>query len=175
MTTPDENTGSLEGLEALAGMAQQVDGANPSAEQQQAEQAKAAAASEFDQAAMQWGMLMFTVGGFAQMIAPELKPVYTEENCFRWGQQANAVAQKYGWGSPSRMPELALITSTAGFAVPTFFLIREKLREAKEGKGPQSWLNKFGLWWRTRKARQAGAAMADPKKAAEAMAGDGSK
>jgi len=142
-------------LEQLANMAQEADAANPSAEQQQAQQVEAAAVSQADIAAKQWGMMMFTIGGFACMIAPELRQVYSEERCFAWGQQANAVAEKYGWNGPSAMPELALIASTAGFAVPTYFLLREKVAAAKDGKGPASWLAKVGLWWRTRKARAA--------------------
>lgn len=171
MTTPENNTTA--GLEALASMTAQVDAANPSAEQQQADQQQQAEATEAEQGAQQWGMLMFMVGGFAQMLAPELKPVYSEERCFDWGKNANAVASKYNWGSPSKMPELALLASTASFAVPTFFLVREKLREAKEGKGPGTWIEKFGLWWRTRKVRKAGAAMADPKQAAQPGAPNG--
>lgn len=151
MTT--ENTHDASRLEALAAMTAETDADNPSPEQQQAEAAEQAAASEAEQSAKQWGMLMFTIGGFAQMIAPELKPVYSEERCFAWGQQANAVAEKWGWGGPSAMPELALIASTAGFAVPTYFLIRQRMKEATEGKGPATWLAKVGLWWRTRKAR----------------------
>lgn len=150
MTTATNPAASLE---ALAGMTQETDAANPGAEQQQAQAEEQARASEADMAAKQWGMLMYTVGGFAQMIAPELKQVYSEDRCFAWGQQANAVAEKYGWNGPTAMPELALIASTAGFAVPTYFLIRDKMAQAQDGKGPQSWLAKVGLWWRTRKAR----------------------
>lgn len=142
-------------LEALGGMAEELDAANPSQEQQQQQAEEQAQAAEADMAAKQWGMLMFTVGGFACMVAPELKPVYSEERCFNWGQQANAVAEKYGWSGPSAMPELALLASTAGFLVPTFFTIRAKIAEAKDGSGPAGWLAKVGLWWRTRKARKA--------------------
>lgn len=142
-------------LEQLASMTQEADAANPSAEQQQKQQQQVEQATAADIAAKQWGMLMFTVGGFACMIAPELRQVYSEERCFAWGQQANVVAEKYGWNGPSAMPELALIASTAGFAVPTFFLLREKIAAAKNGTGPAGWAAKLGLWWRTRKARRA--------------------
>lgn len=142
-------------LEQLASMTQEADAANPSAEQvqQQAAQVEQATAAEI--AAKQWGMMMYTVGGFACMIAPELKQVYSEERCFAWGQQANVVAEKYGWNGPSSMPELALIASTAGFAVPTFFILREKIAAAKNGAGPAGWAARVGLWWRTRKAKKA--------------------
>lgn len=141
-------------LEALAGMAQETDAANPDPQAAQRAAAEQAQAAQADAAAKQWGMLMYTVGGFAQMIAPELKAVYSEERCFAWGQQANAVAEKYGWNGPSAMPELALLASTAGFAVPTYFIVRERLAQAEKG-GPQGWLSRMGLWWRTRKARAA--------------------
>jgi hypothetical protein len=159
-------------LDALAGMTQQTDAENPSAEAQAEQAHQQAQQSEADAAAKQWGMLMYTVGGFAQMIAPELKQVYSEERCFQWGQQANSVAEKYGWNGPSAMPELALIASTAGFAVPTYFLIRAKVQEAQKGNGPQSWIAKMGIWWRTRKARAA--ATAQPAPAPEARP-DGSE
>lgn len=141
-------------LEQLEAMTKEADAANPSAEQvhQQAQQVEQATAADI--AAKQWGMLMYTVGGFACMVAPELKQVYSEDRCFSWGQSANVVAQKYGWNGPSAMPELALIASTAGFMVPTFFLLREKINQAKPGNGPAGWAARVGLWWRTRKARK---------------------
>lgn len=146
-------------LEALGGMTEELDAANPDPAQRQAEEAAQAAeverATAADLAAKQWGMLMFTIGGFACMVAPDLKPVYSEERCFNWGQQANTVAEKYGWNGPSAMPELALIASTAGFAIPTFFAVRASIAAARDGKGPAGWLARVGLWWRTRKARKA--------------------
>lgn len=144
---------SMEKLEALGDLTQQVDAENPDPAQRQAEAQQAAEEAQSDVNAKQWGMLMYTVGGFAQMIAPELKPVYSEERCYQWGQQANAVAEKYGLNGPSVMPEIALIASTAGFAVPTYLLIRAKLETAKEAK-EGTLLQKMGLWWRMRKARR---------------------
>ena len=152
MSTEDTQQGAAR-LEALAGMTAETDAASPSPEQQQAAAAEQAQEAEADQNARQWGMLMFTLGGFAQMLAPELKPVYTEDRCLMWGQQANAVAEKYGWNGPSHLPELALIASTAGFLVPSYFVISEKIKKAKEGNTPDSLITKIGLWWRTRKAK----------------------
>lgn len=141
-------------LEALAGMTQEADAANPSAEQQQQAAAQQAQASQADAAAKQWGMLMYTIGGFAQMIAPELKPVYSEERCFSWGQQANAVAEKYGFNGTSAMPELALIASTAGFFVPTWLMIKQRLSQAKAVKDG-TLVEKLAAWWQHRKATRA--------------------
>ena len=134
-------------------MTQETEAANQSQEDQQQAAAKQSKAAEADTAAKAWGMMMYTIGGFCQMIAPELKPVYSEERCFQWGQQANTVAEKYGWNGPSALPELALIASTAGFAVPTFFLMKARIKAAQGEPGPASWVAKMGLWWRTRKAR----------------------
>ncbi len=159
MTDTTETIQPASRLEALAGMTQEADAANPSAEQQQAAAVEQAQATEAEQSAKQWGILMFTIGGFAQMIAPELKAVYSEDRCLAWGMQANAVAEKYGMNGPSAMPELALIASTAGFFLPTFFIVRSKIKEAKDGTGPASWAARAGLWWRTRRARRAAAAM----------------
>lgn len=147
-------------LEALGGMVDELDGANPDPAQQEAQAAEQARVSESDMAARQWGMLMFTIGGMACMVAPDLRPVYSEDRCFMWGQQAQAVAEKYGWNGPSKMPELALIASTFGFAVPTYFAVRAQVEAARDGKGPAGWLAKAGLWWRTRKARKAAATAA---------------
>lgn len=164
---------STEGLESLGGMAAEVDGANPSAEQKQATHDVQRIQSEADQGAQQWGMLMYGIGGMLQMIEPELKPIYSEERCFAWGQQAHAVAKKHGWGVPDNMPELALIGSTIGFAMPSFFMVRERIKQVREGRGPVSWLNKVGMWWRTRKARNMGAGTDEEK--TNPGAGDGGK
>lgn len=160
------------GLEALGGMTAEVDKDNPdpaktAAQKEQSDQAQAAADAALS-GAKSWGMLMFTVGGFAQMIAPELRTLYTEERCFDWGQSAYAVAKKYGWDKPDMLPELALAGSTLGFAVPTFLLVRERIKAAREGGGPVGWAEKLGLWWRTRKARKMATAAVDPRRTAPA-------
>jgi hypothetical protein len=147
-------------LEALGSMTAEVDQANPTPEQQAEQEAEAVAMTESEAAAKSWGMIMFTVGGMATMIAPELRPLYSQERCFEWGQAANAVAEKHGLKGPGNMPEITLLASTLTFAVPTFFAVREKLADARDGKGPATWVSKVGLWWRTRKARKQAAAMA---------------
>lgn len=159
MTTETESTARLE---QLGPMTQEADAANPSAEQIGQQTAQAEAATLSSAAAQQWGILMFTVGGFACMIAPELKQVYSEDRCLAWGMQANAVAEKYGWNGPSAMPELALIASTAGFMVPTFMVIRQKLEQAKAAKDG-TLTEKIAIWWQDRKARRAAAAAARAK------------
>lgn len=153
MSTEQE---SVQRLEQLQGMTQEADAANPSAAEQQQAAQQQEQASAADIAAKQWGMLMYTIGGFACMMAPELKPVYSEDRCFAWGQQCNEVAVKYGWDGPSAMPELALIASTAGFAVPTYFVMRQKIGQAKAAKDG-SMLEKIAAWWAHRKARRAAA------------------
>lgn len=152
MSTPIDNPTAR--LETLGGMTAETESANPDPARAQAEQAEATRASEADISAKQWGMLMYTIGGFCQMIAPELRQVYTEERCFQWGQSANLVAEKYGWNGPSSMPELALIASTAGFAVPTYLLMKANIKQAQSGNSPASLAAKIGMWWRTRKARK---------------------
>lgn len=157
---------AMEQLEALGGLVDELEGANPSQEAQQEQAEQAAQQSEAEAGARAWGMVMFTVGGFAQMIAPELKPVYSEDRCYQWGQQAQAVAQKYGWNGPSAMPELALIASTVGFALPTYMIVRQKLEQAKAAKDG-SIGEKLAAWWAHRKAQRAAA-----RAAAAAQAGD---
>lgn len=157
---------AMEQLEALGGLVDELEGANPSQEAQQEQAEQAAQQSEAEAGARAWGMVMFTVGGFAQMIAPELKPVYSEDRCYQWGQQAQAVAQKYGWNGPSAMPELALIASTVGFALPTYMIVRQKLEQAKAAKDG-SIGEKLAAWWAHFKAQRAAA-----RAAAAAPAGD---
>ncbi len=144
----------MEQLNALGGMVNDLEADNPSQESQQASAEQAQATAQADIGAKQWGMIMFTLGGFAQMVAPELKPVYSEDRCFSWGQQAQAVSEKYGWSGPSNMPELALIASTAGFLVPTYFVLRGKVEQAKAAKDG-TLLEKLAAWWQHRKAMRA--------------------
>lgn len=151
MSTEQE---SSQRLEQLAGMTQEADAANPSAADQQQAAQEQQQASAADMAAKQWGMLMYTIGGFACMLAPELKQVYSEDRCFQWGQQCNEVAVKYGWDGPSAMPELALIASTAGFAVPTYFVMKQKMEQAKAAKDG-TLMEKMAAWWQHRKAKRA--------------------
>lgn len=158
---------ALEQLQALGNMTQEIDSDNPDqATQQQAAQDQAEA-SEQDAGAKQWGLIMFTIGGFAQMIAPELKPVYSEDRCFQWGQQAQAVAAKHGWDGPGAMPELALIASTAGFMVPTYLIVRQKIELAKTAKDG-TLAERLSAWWANRKAQRAAKAGAPGEVVGEA-------
>lgn len=141
-------------LEALRPMTKETEDANPDPAQAQAEQAEQAKASQADMSAKQWGMLMFTIGGACQMIAPDLKHVYTEQACFQWGQAANLVAEKYGWNGPSSMPEIVLIGSTLGFAIPSYLMMKASIKQAQAPNSPASLAAKIGLWWRTRKVRK---------------------
>jgi hypothetical protein len=152
-----EGQTSEDRLAGLGSMTKEVDEANPTAEQQQAAQQQAEAISAAEQGAREWGILMFTVGGFATMIAPELKPIYSQERCLEWGQHAHNVCHKYGWTGPSNMPEVALLASTIGFALPSYMVISAKLRDLKASKDG-TWLEKAAAWWRNRKGRKAAAA-----------------
>ena len=145
---------NAEGLESLAYATQEADQANPDAAERQAAQSEATDADQAEQSARDWAMIMFMVGGFATMIAPELKPVYAEDRCLTWGRHANQVAVKYGWNSPAGMPELALLASTLTIAVPTVILVRAKLKDAKA----EGMIAKAGAWWRNRQTRKAGGA-----------------
>lgn len=146
--------GTHERLEQLAGMTQEADAANPSAAQQQAAAVEVAAVSAAEQSAREWGILMFTLGGFCSMIAPELKPVYSQERCLDWGRSAAAVGEKYGWNGTAAMPELALIASTAGFVIPSYLVIKGKMEVASKARDG-SMLEKLGLWWKHRRNKGA--------------------
>jgi hypothetical protein len=141
-------------LEALGGMAAEVDAANPTAEQQQAQEQEVREGEQVDEAARQWGFIPFTIGGTLAILAPELRAIYTEDACYQWGKAAAAVSKKYGWDSPSAMPELALAAASLHFVVPSVLIVRAKLQEMKEGKAT-GLAAKLGVWWRARKAAKA--------------------
>lgn len=146
----------MDRLEALGGLVEEIDGANPGHEAQAAAQAEEKQATEHDAAAKAWGMIPFALGGALSILAPELRQVYTEEACYGWGQGAAAVSRKYGWDSPGELPELALIVSTIGLALPSYVAIRAKVEEVKDGKAT-GLLARLGIWWRARKAARAAA------------------
>lgn len=145
-----EATDTTAKLENLAGLTQEADADNPTSEQRQEQAQQAEAVTAAEAGARDWGMLMFTIGGFACMIAPELKPVYSQDRCLTWGMHAHQVSEKYGWSAPGNMPELALAASTIGFAVPTYLMVKAKLAELKTSK-EGNWLQKVALWWAHRR------------------------
>lgn len=152
-----------ERLEALGGMTAETDAANPSPEQAAQAQASQQAALDDEQEAINWGSIPFTLGGVLTLIEPALAPVYSEERCLMWGRRMHAVAKKRGWTSPSG-PELALLSSTATFVVPSVMLVRAKFQQIRDGSAPaDSIMAKIGLWWRTRKARKGMAAAVKPQ------------
>lgn len=116
-------------LGALGRMVDEVDGESPDALAAQAEHAEqeATALSE----AKAWAQVPFAVGKLLCMLAPELEPVYSEAACQAWGESVVPVAQKYGW-SASVFPEIALAITTAGFAIPSYMVIRAKMAAMKE-------------------------------------------
>jgi hypothetical protein len=146
------------GLEALGGMTKQLDGANPSLEEQARaadEKKKATAAA----AAREWAQIPRMVGGLLSMIEPQLQQFYTADACMEWGKAMYATAEKYEWKAPSNLPELALFSSTVGFALPTFLLVRARIQELRKAQDG-SMLDKLRLWWseRGKKAKAAKAA-----------------
>lgn len=118
-------------MDALEGLVTEVDAEGPATPEQQAEQAKAA--TEETQA-REWGMLAFTVGAALSMLAPELKQIYTEEACERWGLSVVPVAEKYGWNGPGNVPEIGLAICTLGLAVPTVLVVRMKLAQIEAAR-----------------------------------------
>lgn len=147
-------------------MATETDAANPSAEARQAEKEAGEKESQAAQGAKDWAMIPFMIGGLVGMIVPELRAVYSEDRCLTWGDHANQVAEKYGWNSPSNMPELGLAACSLSFAVPTFLLLRTAMQQAEAAK-EAGLLGKFVMWWKQRKAGKAAAAAASaPEKGA---------
>lgn len=118
-------------MDALEGLVTEADAqGGPTPEQQQEQQQ----AQDMEAGAREWGAIAYMIGGALSMLAPELKPVYTEDRCLAWGTSVMPVAEKYGWNGPGSIPELGLAISTLGFAVPTALIIRSKLAELKEAR-----------------------------------------
>lgn len=141
-------------LEALGGLVEEADAAaGPTPEQAQAQAAEVAAEAVAEQGAREWGVLAFTIGNALAMFAPELKQVYTEEACLNWGRSVVPVAEKYGWGGTSRVPEIGMALATIGLVAPTVIVIRHRLKHPEADKGGM--LSALRAWWRGRKARAA--------------------
>jgi hypothetical protein len=118
-------------MEALEGLVTEVDTQGGPTPEQQAEQQQQ---QTIEDGAREWGAIMYMVGGGRAMLAPERKAVYTEDRCLAWGQTVMPVAEKYGWDQPGSIPELGLVISTLGFAVPSVMIIRHKLATIKAAK-----------------------------------------
>lgn len=121
-----------EKLEALGGLIEGVDGEAPAAQAEQAQQAQAVDAAE--EGARSWGVMAYTLGSALSMLAPELRAVYTEDACLAWGRSMMPVADKYGWNGPANVPELGLLIASMSLGVPSFFAVRERLRQIAEAK-----------------------------------------
>lgn len=154
-------------LVALGHLAAEVDADNPGPEARAAAEAAVEKAAQVDRVAEEWAQIPWLIGRALSMAAPELAQVYSQQACMSWGKSAAAVAEKYGWKDASIGPELGLAVSTLGFAVPSFLLIRERVRQAQEANDA-GWFGKLVLWFKHRKAGGA------PLPAQEAP-GDGSK
>jgi len=120
-------------LEGLGSLVDEIDADDPQAkaEEQAKAQAQQQAELDADTKAREWGIVAFTVGRALSMLEPQLLKVYTEDACLDWGRSVVPVAEKYGWDGPGNVPELGLLISTAGLAVPSYLLIRAKLDEIR--------------------------------------------
>jgi hypothetical protein len=169
---PKPKDPAVAGLEALGGMAAEVDkdnqGPEAAAKKQQDQQQADVALKQ----AREWGMIPYTLGGLFVMIDERLRSVYTEERCVEWGRHMAATAKKYGWDSPSNIPELGLIACSISFALPTAILVRQRVQQAKEAKDG-SVFARVVLWWQMRKASRAQQKQAAEAQAAPAAQGGG--
>lgn len=124
----DEN--SLDGFESRL---QDIEAMSPEAQEaaRQAEEAEAARGTDKEQAEA-WAVIPQMIGGFVTMLAPELAACYTDAKCLQWGERMLPVAKKRGWDNgPDSLPEIALIASSLGFAIPTYVVVKRKLSDAK--------------------------------------------
>jgi hypothetical protein len=155
-------------MEALGALVDEVDAAGgPTPEQAQQIEAEASA----DAGAREWGVIAFTIGGALSMFLPELKQVYTEEACLNWGRSVVPVAEKYGWGSTGKVPELGLLLATLSLALPTAFCIRHRIKNPEQHKGGM--FSQVRDWWREKRAKGAAAVVRKATDKAAEAANDG--
>lgn len=147
----------MEKLTALGTVAQEVDGEGPPTPEQQRQEQEA---TEEERQAREWGAIAFTIGGALSMLAPELRQVYTEAACMRWGESVVPVAKKYGWDGPGKVPELGLLMSTAMLVVPSFFVIKARLKEPVK-PGESGMMAAVKDWWRNVRAKRAAKVVGD--------------
>ena len=85
-----------------------------------------------------WAMIPLTIGMFGAQIIPELKDIFTESACSRWGDAMALVAEKYGWDAGETMakwgPECALAVATLPLALPTIKVLKERKAAADAEK-----------------------------------------
>lgn len=141
-------------LEALGPMVKQIEMDNPSPESQQAAQQQAENISQAEEGARDWGMQIYALGSMFCMIAPELRPVYSQERCIEAGASMHLVCKKYGWSGPGNLPELVLLASIISLGVPTWLILKQKIEDLKT-KNDGSVAAKLGAWWRNRGAKPA--------------------
>lgn len=125
----------MEKMNGLAALAGDVDAdVIPRTPEEEAAEEAAAKAADPDTQARAWGVLAYSIGGMLSVLAPELKGVYTEDACLAWGHSVVPVAEKYGWDGPSNVPELGLLLATVPLALPTYFIVRQRLAALKAAK-----------------------------------------
>lgn len=113
---------------ALDGLVTEVDADGPPTPEQAEQQAREAQALD---GAQQWATVAQGIGSLFSLIAPELRGVYTPDACQQWGQAMQPVAEKHGWNSPTNLPEFGLFMVSLGLGVPTFLVLRERIKELK--------------------------------------------
>ncbi len=82
-----------------------------------------------------WAQIPFMLGGMLAMAMPELKQVYTEDACMKWGHGMAAVSDKYGWDAGETIsrwaPEFMLIAASLPLLVPTVRAVKARADEIK--------------------------------------------
>lgn len=123
----------MEKMDALAGtMAALDDELTPRTPEERAAEDKAAAEADPEFQAKAWAEMAKSIGGLLSMIEPALEQVYTERACLQWGRAVVPVAEKYGWNGPSSIPELGLLIATVPLALPTGFLLHQRIKALRK-------------------------------------------
>lgn len=74
-----------------------------------------------------WAAVPRTFGSLLVMAMPELREVYSDQNCNAWGKAMLPVARKYGWDSEAGFPvELGLCFATFPFLAGTYMAMAKR-------------------------------------------------
>lgn len=90
--------------------------------------------------AKEWAQLPAMFGSLVSPFLPELRDVYTDAACRRWGEAMVPLAEKYGWNVNDFLawlgPWIGVGMATWPLAVPTYQAVKSR-RQAKPAEKPK--------------------------------------
>jgi hypothetical protein len=94
-------------------------------------------ATSDDALALEWSELPAAVGKGLSFVIPEAPQIWTDKACLEWGKAMVPIAKKYGWEPLKGMAWLKLLGATGALVGPTVFVVRERMKAAKQPQEPK--------------------------------------